>query len=78
MTGAPIGQAEPPPLGRLGHIQLLCSLGGTPHLAMWMYERGFDPQEVLDTFARIRGLMPPLSAAPFPDLLRDPSTWPAD
>lgn len=78
MTGAPVGQAEPPPLGRLGQLRALCELGGAPQLALWLFETNTDIDTATRSFARHLGVLPPLTSAPFPDLLRDPATWPAD
>ena len=56
--------------GRRAKLRALCSIGGVPGLAEYLFESGADPAAIVRAFARQHGALPPL--APFPDLIADP------
>ena len=56
--------------GRLERIQDLCTINGTPSIAMYLFESATPPADVLTVFATMRGVIP--RQPPYPDLLAHP------
>ena len=56
--------------GRREKLQALCTIGGVPGLAGYLFESGADPAAIVRAFARQCGALPTL--APFPDMIADP------